>query len=401
MATEILFNLIKTYVGPIMQMADLHVCPDGIIRNSQNGEIKYSNPKYQEGDVDKSEIIYPIVPVSDELYLEMKERNDCELFNPFINFKHMATLAVKLKKALVPFCISKEKLNAALDEDDYDQFDEFINLFNNTEPSGMIKIGFSNNEDPASPKEVISYVAEDIVKATWGLCIQTLKYLDPHYETVPEFKNIDRSWKHIQKVLVDWDKCKKTIIKNVKEDMKSGFSVESMDLSDSTESPEGVFSIKEYDDSDYVFDMNDTNNTDLQGYLTSLFDQDSLTPYVEPEESEPEPVVVQETPETAPIVEAITPNEQEVEKSSNDTGSGISISVNKNHANQPCMQMTQSSPMGMNPMMGGMYGMSMGGMNPMMGMMGNTFMPQGMMSPMGYPQSDINQMDLSDSPSMF
>lgn len=367
MATEILFNAVQEYVYPIMEAAGLRVDPYGYIVDLKGKRLCMRNPRYQEGDnvSEVSPVNYLALPIRDSDYLEIKEKNDVELFNPFENIKHMIVIAVKLKKLAV-VDLSKELLNTAMDEDDYDKFDDYVGLSNDVNMNGEIDYALVDLYDPMK-REIVRHPcpANEPVKGLWALCVDVYnRYICPS-GTLKQFMDIEKSWKKIRAAMTKWDKARKTIIKEIKQEEIASMSVDYMDLSDSTTPGEAVnvYTMPHeltYDDFCMTDDGSDINQKNLQDYLTSLFLPESLAPVVEHKESDEEietivtpevepPVIPTVTPQPAavikPVVEPVI--ESEPPKKVNSM-----FKIAAKPSNQNNMMGNRMNQFGMNPMMG-------------------------------------------------
>ena len=96
MAVEILFNTIQEYAYPLIEACGMHLDPYGYIVDSDNHKLCFKNPRYVEGDntSEISPVLYPVIPLKDSDYLEIKDKLDTDLFNPFTNIKHMIIIPV-------------------------------------------------------------------------------------------------------------------------------------------------------------------------------------------------------------------------------------------------------------------------------------------------------------------
>lgn len=294
MATEILYDLIKRYIDPILAFNGYYISAEGqIINSSNNVAMKFQNPHYT-GAIGESELIIPTVPCSDEHYMLIKNNPETEIFNPFVNRPHMLALLVQMRPALVPYYISKEKLSKAVSDEDYDKLTDYIRVFNSVDEQGMVVIGFSNNENPENTVDICKYTADDTIKAAWGLCVTTYNSLNGKHPA--EFDDVDKSWKKIQTELAKWDKARKGIVQEVKVENESLFNVTHTELTDE-ETTKADFCPASFNDSDYI--MND-DTSEKSKYLTSLFDPASLEPFTD--SSKDEYTTISTTPAPAPAI---------------------------------------------------------------------------------------------------
>ena len=104
---------------------------------------------------------------------------------------------------------------------------------------------------------------------------------------------MEKSWKKIVTAMKKWDKLRKGIVAEIHKEDNQSMNVEYMDLSESVTPGEAinVFTMsKPLTSDDFLMceDGADMNGKALQDFLTSLFNEDSLRPVVEPVESDDE-----------------------------------------------------------------------------------------------------------------
>ena len=296
MAVEILFNTIQEYAYPLIEACGMHLDPYGYIVDSDNHKLCFKNPRYVEGDntSEISPVLYPVIPLKDSDYLEIKDKLDTDLFNPFTNIKHMIIIAVKLKH-LAAVDLNPELLKSAIDEDDWDKFDEYIGLSNDINMLGQIDYALVDLSLPEKP-EIIRYACppEEPVKGLWALCVEIYnRYVSQRPPFLKQFQDIEKSWKKIVTAMKKWDKLRKGIVAEIHKEDNQSMNVEYMDLSESVTPGEAinVFTMsKPLTSDDFLMceDGADMNGKALQDFLTSLFNEDSLRPVVEPVESDDE-----------------------------------------------------------------------------------------------------------------
>ena len=391
MAVEILFNTIQEYAYPLIEACGMCLDPYGYIVDKASGaKLCYKNPRYVEGDdvSEVSPVLYPVIPLKDSDYLDIKDKLDTELFNPFTNIKHMIVIAVKLKH-LAAVSLNPELLKTAVDEDDWEKFDEYIGLSNDINSMGQIDYALVDLSLPEKP-EILRYVCppDEPVKGLWALCVEIYNsYISQRPPYLKQFQDIDKSWKKIVAAMKKWDKLRKGIVAEIRKEDNQSMNVECMDLSESVTPGEAIniYTMERpltADDFLMCEDGSDMNGQQLQDFLTSLFNKDSLKPYVEPVEADDEvetlvtPIPVSEklgfekmkdvdmTPikkSEAIVQQPIVEEPPKVEVPTN--------SIFKKKSSTPNQQNTLNFN---NP---GMYG-NMFGQNPMMGMPG-----MGMMKP--------------------
>lgn len=220
-----------------------------------------------------------------------------------------------------------------------------------------------------------------------------------------QFKNIDRSWSKIQKLCDEWDKARRLLMSNVSVEHENIYNPESMNYS-------GEETSENYDDTDFLSgykfiipnDSMDKNDKVLQDYLTNMFPQHQLEPYVEqdpdddvsletenemilPDTSMPEEVLHPENKSLIEVVEEKDKEEAAVEGAKLQTKMEEDNEVQQeekrgvfSYTSNNQQQNIQQPMFNMNPMMGG-------------------FNPYGMMLPMNMgmnnmPSSNINDMNL-------
>ncbi len=294
MAVEILFNTIQEYAYPLIEACGMHLDPYGYIVDANNNKLCFKNPRYTEGDTEISPVLYPVIPLKDSDYLEIKDKLDTDLFNPFTNIKHMIIIAVKLKHLAV-VDLSPELLKTAIDEDDWDKFDDYVGLSNDINMLGQIDYALVDLSLPEKP-EIVRYACppEEPVKGLWALCVEIYnKYVSQRPPYLKQFQDIDKSWKKITTNMKKWDKLRKGIVAEIRKEDNQSMNVEYMDLSESVTPGEAINMYtmdKPLTSDDFLMceDGSDMNGRQLQNFLTSLFNKDSLKPYVEPVEADDE-----------------------------------------------------------------------------------------------------------------
>jgi hypothetical protein len=380
-ATSILFKLINDYLGPIMGAAGYHISHLGTIETNSGSKLMYQNPKYIPGTNDPQipQVLIPIIPITDADYLNIKLTPDYDLFSPFTYFKHAAYILIKLKDVLIPYCISQERQDSCEDEESLSTLGDYLQVYNKTDDKGMYEVGIVNTEDPQNPKTCISYSSEELVKSVWGCCVLIYLNYCNSSKTIPtQFRNIDRSWKHIQKMMGEWDKARKGIVQINNLSKESDYSnPNDIDLSVAQHDnglDAGDYVCRNYSNSGYYLETNDgedINDTVLQNYMTSLFSPDSLEPYIEPE---PE-VIPTEERRVNPVVETVTvtsPIQEEVIRI-NDEQSSINMKEEmqkeaeiEEESHKSIFSVKQTTSPETNPNLGMQMNNFGFGMNPMM-----------------------------------
>lgn len=418
--TKIFFDMINEYAAPVLEAAGYHVSYQGFLEDYDGNKLFYQNPKWIDGtnDPQNPPFIYPMIPIDERSYLNIKTTPEYELFNPFQNFKHACIILVKLKKVLIPFFISKEALEET-DEDDLDaKFDDCFQIYNKRDNTGQFEVGIVCTEDPSNPVEIIKYSSEELTKSVWALCVMIFVNFCST-KLMKQFKSIDRSWNKTQKLCDEWNKARLSLLQNVKieqenvlnpdmEDLTQGIDIDDDDCNDNE--------IIQHMTMKYVDigDGTDLNNSSLQDYLTSMFPMHQLQPYEEPVSTDEsaefevssELVVPKDQVPTFDTMDKIETEkekvvlktkmdiEKEIEPESRRSifkcnGNNLDKKYKVNNASYGNM-MNPNPMMGMmNPMMGmGMNGM-MNPMNPMNNMMGMGGMMQNKL-----PGSNVDEMNL-------
>ena len=216
-ASKVFFDMITEYAGPLLNAAGYHITSAGFLEDANGNKIFYQNPKYVDGtnDPQNPPFIFPVVPIDERSYLNIKATPEMELFNPFQNYKHACIVLVKLKKVLIPFYIDQSKLDET-DEEDYDgKFDDCFQIYSRTDNAGLREIGIVDVQDPAHPKELMKYSSDELTKAVWGLTVMIYNEFCAS-KPLKQFKNIDRGWNKTQKLCDEWNKARASLLQQVK-----------------------------------------------------------------------------------------------------------------------------------------------------------------------------------------
>lgn len=280
----ILLNTILTYLGPIIEAAGHHIDPTtGMIVDNVTGQrIAYMNPRYQEGESDDSvpSVIVPVVPLNHEHFGVIREDPGLEIFNPFSNPKHISAILYKLKKVLIPFVLSPVTLNKAHSEEEIDSLDEYLQLYNRTDNREYFEVGIVSTETPEMPKEILKAAGKSHCQATWNLCVLIYNNYVNTDQKKPkkEFSNLDLSWRKINRRMEEWDKEKKLIVSEIKQENKNI-------VDDSNEMMN--FSANEGYNPDvniplFSRPIEYVSEDEMDSFLTSLFDPEDLKPYTPP-----------------------------------------------------------------------------------------------------------------------
>lgn len=420
-ASKVFFDMITEFAGPLLNAAGYHITSEGFLEDGSGNKIFYQNPKYIDGtnDPQNPPFIFPVVPIDERHYLNIKATPEMELFNPFQNYKHACLLLFKLKKVLIPFYIDQKALDET-DEEDYDaKFDGLLQIYTKTDNAGLREVGIVDIQDPNNPKELMKYASEEITKAVWGLAVMIYNNFCAT-KPLKQFKNIDRGWNKTQKMCDEWNKSRQGFLQQVKIEQENVLNPDMVDYTEGMD--DKTVDILPFNVNNFVEvgDCTDRNDPVLQQFLTNMFPASQLTPYVEPEPDGGEELAV--TPEVGVLPDTSMPTEEEMTVSQEEVEEGdepiveetgaVEVATENSTAeaqyfktkmaeenlieeeshdrksvfsfSKPTNPQPRQNPM--NPMMG------MGMMNPMMGgMMGgyNMFNPQ-----QNLPASNIDDMNL-------
>ena len=307
MATEILYEAIHKYIDPLFACCGIYIDPTtGILKQQQNGvEIKFVNNRYN-GQPDVPQYIKPVVPLSDEHYIEIQNDPELDIYNPFVNRTHLFMILVKMREAMIPFCVSKEKLANCQSEDDYDEvLANYIQFYNSTE-NGQCVVGFANVEVPEETRDLYKFTSNDVMEATYGLAVIVAK--DICGRIPKDLEDVPKAWHKAQIMCEKWNKARKNIKRDIKEEHLESFDINHMELSNNevnnmwnpmalrieeyvvTKHP--GYTIKQLKPrEEYAFSNNEVVTDEQNQYLTSLFNPASLTPVtVAPVVQTPAPV---------------------------------------------------------------------------------------------------------------
>jgi hypothetical protein len=254
LASELLFEAYTKYIEPLLNFGFITINEQGfIIEREGRMPLHYINDKYTglEGEVAAT---YPVLPLSDEHYLAIRDNPEQELFNPFKSVKHMQLVTLQFKRGLINYCLS-DKVG---DDLPLSHQEELIRFYYNECPGKQFIVGFNNAEDPENPRDLYTYSSKDIIEAMWGLCVTAYNDLDRKHEDY--FYTIDKTWVKIKRLVDKWDDRRKLIVPKMKMEHQTDFGFQNMNLSD-----EANNFIHEYP-SDYYVSKNDMN-----GYIYSLF----------------------------------------------------------------------------------------------------------------------------------
>lgn len=444
MATEILYEAIRKYIDPLFACCGIYIDPTTGILKQQNGiEIKFVNNRYN-GQPDVPQYIKPVVPLSDEHYIEIQNNPELDIYNPFVNRTHLFMILVKMRDAMIPFCVSKEKLANCQSEDDYDEtLANYIQFYNSTE-NGQCVVGFANVEVPEDTRDLYKFTSNDVMEATYGLAVIVAK--DICGRVPKDLEDVPKAWHKAQIMCEKWNKARKNIKRTIKEEHLESFDINHMELSNNdinniwnpmafrmeefvvTKHP--GFTIKQLKPrEEYAFSHTETVSDEQNQYLTSLFNPSSFTPVTAPAPTPVEPVKEEPATETTltfdgmnpvsePVLtttEIVQPQPEPIQEEQPKTMAASDYTFSKSSEQTPLMQFKVNNMrtvpevsadvqpahkgfhinkqvagnmgMNMNPGMG--YGVN--GMGMPMNMMGMGYGMNGM----GMPQRQNNSYDMS------
>jgi hypothetical protein len=177
----------------------------------------------------------------------------------------MGLVVMEFKRGLINHYIS----DAAFEKHEMGVIEDFIAYFYEEIPgTGLVQAGLSNEEDPADKKILYTYKAEDIQEATWGLCVTAFNDVDRRHNEL--FYDIPKAWRAATRLVNRWAKERQTILPaKKKEDMAKmmDFGYSNINLTD-----DASLKITEYPKQYFL------PNNQMDSYLTSLFEQESLKP---------------------------------------------------------------------------------------------------------------------------
>lgn len=256
--TEILYNLIDTYITPILHFSSCYIDENGYIKpeSEPNSIYKFENKKYNPMDINSPRYFIPVVIKNDSEYLSVKNNNNLEIFNPFTNLKHMNLLAILVKQKLTEY-YNSDIDEDLIEDDDYDDNneelispDELISFYSINEPNGELTLVFSKNKFNKKTVEIARVTGTDQIYLTWLLCI---KAMDTCINNMPEsLLNPEKEWLKIMNDIEEWNKNRKFISHNVSEskEIDSMFEdFEDIDIQD----PSIEEFVEEDDIIDYMF----------------------------------------------------------------------------------------------------------------------------------------------------
>jgi hypothetical protein len=271
MATELLFEAYTKYIEPLLEFGWVHLNNNGFIVEREYGyPIYYTNDKYKglPGEVPR---IYPVVPLSDEHYLAIKENPEQEVFNPFYSFKYMQLVMMEFKRGLITSCISEEASKTKTLEEQ----EELIRFYYEKQDS-MYTVGFINVENEGETltlplKPLYSYSSPDIVSAIWGLCVTA--YNNEDRKHADYFYNIEKAWTKAKRLSEKWEEERRKILPKIKIIQQESVGFQHIDLSDGatnkiTEYPQDYFVGQQFMDQ-YLLSLFDATGLEvIPGYMT-------------------------------------------------------------------------------------------------------------------------------------
>jgi hypothetical protein len=263
MATELLFEAYTKYIEPLLDFGWIRLNEQGFLVEREYGHILHYTNDHFSGKPGEVPNMYPVLPLSDEHYIQIKENPEWELFNPFSSIKHMTLVTLEFKRGLINYHLSEAASQLPLE-----QQEDLIQFYYNKYGEKYI-VGFCNVEDESNPKELYNYTADDFVSAMWGLCVTAFNDIDRKHEEY--FYAIEKTWRKALRLISKWDEARIKIIRQNKVDQKIDYGFQDMDLSDTASAK-----ISDYP-RDYFISAEDQDD-----YLLSLFGPHELLPAVGP-----------------------------------------------------------------------------------------------------------------------
>lgn len=265
MAVKFYLEILSTYIKPLMDAAGIQIMHDGSLVDSNGKKVCITNNRYDESDPNSSPILYPVVPMSDNDLIIIKQRPETEVFNPLYNMRHLSIIAIKMRKLAI-IDLSEEATKQCQSEDDYDKLEDLIGVANDMNSAGQYDYAYIDMSLPNRP-EIIQYASEDMMKGLWGLCVSAwLRYVLIRGNPPKQFADIDKSWKKIKSQMEKWDKMRKEIVVEVKKE-NDVMSYDNVDLSGSEIHTNRVdpFAKRELTDDDFI--MTDDDSSDFDGQI--------------------------------------------------------------------------------------------------------------------------------------
>jgi hypothetical protein len=261
MATELLFEAYKKYIEPLLDFGWIRLNEQGFLVEREHGNILHYINDHYSGKPDEVPCTYPVLPLSDEHYLQIKENPEWELFNPFASIKHMTLVVLEFKRGLINYHLSEDASQL-----DLDQQEDLIRFYYNEQGDDYI-VGFCNVEQEDNPKVLYEYTAKDFISAMWGLCITAYNDLDRKHDDY--FYDIEKAWRKVSRLINKWDEERRKIIIQTKSDHQQDYGFQNMDLSDMANTK-----INEYPSSYFIAPE------EQDAFLFSLFGPHELLPAI-------------------------------------------------------------------------------------------------------------------------
>jgi hypothetical protein len=223
-ATQFLFEAYKYFIEPLLDFGGIRMNEQGFLVEREHGNLlHYINDNYS-GKPDEVPCTYPVVPLSDEHFLQIKENREWELFNPFLSIKHMTLVTLEFKRGLVTL------LSDAASELDLDKQEDLIRFYYDEYGTNQYSAGFYNMENEAEPKVMYAYIGNSFIEAMWGLCVTAFNDIDRKHAEY--FYDIEKAWRKAIRLINKWDKERISIIAQTKVDNQQSYGYQFMDLSD-------------------------------------------------------------------------------------------------------------------------------------------------------------------------
>jgi hypothetical protein len=277
MITASLYTAIQKYIMPLLGFGWITIDEQGfLVERNETKPLYYINDKYS-GQPGECPRIYPVVPISDERYIQIRQSPELEVFDPFHSIKHMELVFLEFKRGLINYALSDE----TVDKYSLGELEDMIKFsYCGVPNTNLIRTELSNVEDPNDIKQMFYYESEDAIMSIWGLCVTSYNAVDRKHDDY--FYDIGKAWRAAMRLANKWYKEKNNIAipKNTEQNkLDSGYA--NIDVT-------GEYSPKMIDcNKDYFLKDNDMNN-----YLTSLFDKESLKPVEIGEENIASPAAI-------------------------------------------------------------------------------------------------------------
>jgi hypothetical protein len=260
MATEILLDAVRKYVEPLLNFGWININPQGFLVEREHGNaLKFRNDNYM-GMPGEVAYTFPVIPMTDEHYLQIRDNPEQEIFNPFLSVKHMTLVVMEFKRSLVNIHVSDK----ASEGKELSDLEDLIMFYYNGLPDGRVGVGFCNAEDEEHKIDLYTYADKEVIAAMWGLCVTAFNDIDRKHDNL--FYTIEKSWKKAKKLADEWDKARRGIVPAIRDEHKADYGFKGLDL---------VGADVNYRIPEYSHSNNITKN-EMQSYLLSLFSPEEI-----------------------------------------------------------------------------------------------------------------------------